>query len=255
MTVLKVLLFGAGAILPGISSGVICVIFGIYEKILNSILYFLKKPKENFKFLLPFIIGVFIGVFVFGNLLNYLLYSYPIQTKSIFIGLILGTIPSLIRNINSKDKFKWHYLLFLIFALIIGISTVFLENFFLITSTSNFSYLYLIISGFFMSVGVVVPGVSSTIILMLLGVYTTYIYSISSIYLPVLIPMGIGLIIGGIIWMYITKFLLNNFYGATMFIIIGFTLGSIGVIYPSINSVLDFAISILCILLGFCISK
>lgn len=255
LIVLKELLFGAGAILPGISSGVICVIFGIYEKLLNSILDLFKKPKENFKFLLPFIVGILIGVFLFGNILNYLLYSYPIQIKSIFIGLILGTLPSLIKDINTKDKFKYYYLLLLMLALVIGISTVFLENSFSTPAISNFSYLYLILSGFLMSVGIVLPGVSSTIILMLLGVYTTYLYSISSIYLPVLIPMGIGLIIGGIIWMHITKFLLNKFYGPTMYIIIGFTLGSIAIMYPVINSSLGFIISIICILLGFCISK
>lgn len=249
------MLFGAGAILPGISSGVICVIFGIYEKLLNSILDFFKKPKENFKFLLPFIIGILIGVFLFGNILNYLLYSYPIQIKSIFIGLILGTLPALIKDINSKDKFKWYYLLFLIFALIIGISMVFFENSFSTSSISNYSYLHLILSGFLMSVGIIVPGVSSTIILMLLGIYTTYLYSISSVYLPVLIPMGIGLVIGGVIWMHITKFLLNKFYGPTMYIIIGFTLGSIAIMYPVINSSLEFIISVISIFLGFFISK
>ena len=61
----KGIAIGAGAILPGISSGVFCVIFGIYEKLLNSILYFFKDIKNNFKFLLPIVVGVFIGVFIF----------------------------------------------------------------------------------------------------------------------------------------------------------------------------------------------
>ena len=83
----KGIAIGAGAILPGISSGVLCVIFGIYEKLLNSILHFFKDIKNNIKFLAPIIIGCFLGIFLFGNMLNYFLYKFPIQTKSLFIGL------------------------------------------------------------------------------------------------------------------------------------------------------------------------
>ena len=95
----KGIAIGAGAILPGISSGVLCVIFGIYEKLLDSILNFFKDLKNNSKFLTPLIIGAGIGILLFSNILNYLLFKFPIQTKSVFIGLILGSIPSLIKEI------------------------------------------------------------------------------------------------------------------------------------------------------------
>ncbi len=252
---LKGVAIGAGAILPGISSGVLCVIFGIYEKLIDSILGIFKNFKENIKFLFPIIIGGLIGVFLFGNVLNYLLYSFPVQIKSIFIGLILGTIPSLFKEVNLKVSFRLHYVLFLIFALGIGMFTVFFEKNLGNNSLLTFNYPYLIFSGFAMSIGIIVPGVSSTIILMLLGVYSTYLSSVSYIYLPVLVPIAIGLISGGIIWMYITKFLLNKFYGPTFYSIIGFTLGSIMVLYPEISSPIEIIISILCIIIGFTISS
>ena len=100
---LKGIAIGAGAILPGISSGVFCVIFGIYEKLLDSILNFFSDVKNNFKFLFPIFIGVVLGIVLFGNVLNYCLYKFPIQTKSIFIGLILGSIPALIKEVNNKE--------------------------------------------------------------------------------------------------------------------------------------------------------
>ena len=103
---LKGIAIGSGAILPGISSGVLCVVFGIYEKLLDSILYFFKDIKNNFKFLFPIILGAVIGILIFSNLLNYLLVAFPVQTKSIFIGLILGTIPSLLKTINSKCNIR-----------------------------------------------------------------------------------------------------------------------------------------------------
>ena len=86
---IKGIVIGAGAILPGISSGVICVIFGVYEKILNSILNFFKNIKENFKLLFPIALGAIFGIVLFGNILKVLFYSYPIQTKFTFIGLII----------------------------------------------------------------------------------------------------------------------------------------------------------------------
>lgn len=99
---IKGIILGAGAILPGISSGVLCVIFGIYEKLLDSILNFFKDIKRNIYFLSPIFIGVFIGVLLFSNFLEYFFSTFPIQTNSIFIGLILGTIPSLINSMNVR---------------------------------------------------------------------------------------------------------------------------------------------------------
>ena len=86
---IKGVAIGAGAILPGISSGVLCVIFGIYEKLLNCVLNFFKNIKFNFKFLFPIALGTCAGILIFGNILKYIFYVYPIQTKFVFIGLIL----------------------------------------------------------------------------------------------------------------------------------------------------------------------
>ena len=247
----KGIAIGAGAILPGISSGVLCVIFGIYEKLLDSILNFFKDIRKNIKFLLPIFVGIGFGVLSFSKILNYLLYEFPIQTKSIFIGLILGSIPSLLKKANHKSNFKFHYIIYTLLAFVVGIGSVILENSVSNNSISNnFNVLYLILSGFIMSVGIIVPGISSTIILMLMGVYSAYLSSISSIYFPVLIPMGIGLVAGCIFFMKLTKFLLNHFYSQTFYSIVGFTLGSIFVLLPDVRFDLSGLICLLCIFLG-----
>jgi len=248
----KGILIGSGAIIPGISSGVLCIIFGIYEKLLDSIIHFFSNVKKNIKFLLPIVIGVAIGVLIFSNFLNYFLINFPIQTKSIFIGLILGSVPSLIKESKKKTDFKPIFLLYTLFAFLFGILLVILENYIPNTKPgSSFNFSYLMISGFIMSVGIIVPGVSSTIILMLMGVYNIYLSSISTLYFPVLIPMGLGLIVGCFIFMKITDFLLNNFYEKTFYSIIGFSLGSILVLMPDVSFDITGIISILCIILGF----
>ena len=104
-------------------------IFGIYEKLLDSILNFFKDIRKNIKFLLPIFIGIGIGVLSFSKILNYLLFQFPIQTKSIFIGLILGSIPSLLKEANCKSNFKFHYIIYTLLAFGIGIGSVILENY------------------------------------------------------------------------------------------------------------------------------
>lgn len=214
-------LIGAGAILPGISSGVFCVIFGIYDKLVDSVLNFFKDIKKNITFLLPIGIGGFVGVIVLGNLLKYLFATFPIQTNMIFIGFILGSVPKLFKTANKKKSFHLHYIIYTIITFAIAIFLLQLENY---LSVSNYitssSVLFLILSGFLMSVGLVVPGVSSTVILMILGVYTIYLDAIAGINLSILIPMGIGLVIGGIIFLNLIQYSLENHYTKTYYSII-----------------------------------
>ena len=142
-------------------------------------------------------------------------------------------------------------MLYTIFSILFGIALVILESKLSFETVNNFSYLYLILSGFVMSIGIIVPGVISTIILMLLGIYPIYLSSVSSIYLPILIPIGIGIILGGFFFMKLTRFLLNKFYVQTFYTIVGFTIGSIFVLIPEFNSYIDYFICALCIILGF----
>ncbi len=149
---LKGVAIGSGAILPGISSGVFCVIFGIYEKLLDSILNFFHDIKNNLKFLLPILIGVGFGVILFGNVLNYCLYQFPIQTKSIFIGLILGSLPSLLKESNKKQVSRPYHWFFFLLALFIGIGCIILEKTLAIQTLETITFPYLILCGFLMSV-------------------------------------------------------------------------------------------------------
>ncbi|MBR6505140.1 MAG: DUF368 domain-containing protein [Clostridia bacterium] len=154
------ILIGSGAILPGISSGVILVSFGLYEKLLNTILYFFKNIKENLKLLIPIIIGCIIGIVLFGNILNSLYTLYPNLLKFCFIGLILGTIPTVIKTANKTSKyFEVKNFLLSLSSFIITILMIFIEKNMTnsLLSTSQFNYFYLILSGFLMSIGIVVP--------------------------------------------------------------------------------------------------
>ncbi len=281
------ILIGAGAIIPGVSSGVLCMIMGIYEKLLDSVIYFFEDIKGNLTYILPFIVGGIIGVTYFSSILSYLLYTYPIQIKSIFIGLVLGGTPYLIKEANNKNKEQIEQIeqysekknskskkskniveniklkkieqlinySFLVITLLLSLLGNFIENYINLIELIEINNVYLFICGILTAIGYVLPGVSSTVILMGLGIYQIYLYSISTIYTPVLIPFALGAIIGSLVWMKITKKLFKNYYAKTQFAIIGFTIGSAFVLIPDIYNVTEGFICILSIVLGFNIIK
>ena len=256
---IKGFFIGFGAILPGISSGVICMVLGIYENLLDSILNFFKDIRNNFKFLLSIGSGAVIGIIIFSNVVSYCFNTIPCQTKSLFIGLLLGSIYFLSKQKiytcikNNKSVSIWFFICFLI-----GLGLIYLEKIMsieAISTTNEFNTLFLTLSGFFMSVGIVVPGVSSTVILMLLGVYPTYLESISTLNFNILFPMIIGIGIGSLIFMKIIQKLLNKYHSQTMFGIIGFSLGSVLILFPGYAFNLESLIGIVLLFLGFIIGK
>jgi len=257
---IKGIFIGFGAILPGISSGVICMIFGLYEKLLNSILTFFKDIKGNLRFLLPIICGIVIGILLFSNVLSYCFDIIPVQTKSLFIGFLLGSIYILAKSNIEKETIATsnisRYISFFL-CFLIGIALIYLES---INFSNKYIYnesnpLFLILSGFFMSMGIIIPGISSTVILMILGVYTTYLNAISMLNLFILFHMMLGIIIGSVVLMKIIQYLLNNYHSQTMFGIIGFSLGSIFILYPGYYLSIESLVSITLLVLGFFIGK
>jgi len=255
---IKGIFIGSGAILPGISSGVICMVVGLYEELLNSVLNFFKDIKGNIKFLFPIVIGAIIGIIIFSNIISYCFNYIPCQTKSLFIGLLLGSIYILAKsNLNTNTNKKSEYISFFI-CFILGIGLIYLENFININNeyiSNTYNASFLISSGFFMSIGIVVPGVSSTVILIILGVYSTYLSALSVVNMTVLFPMMLGAGIGSIIFMKIIQKFLNYFHAQTMFGIIGFSLGSVLILFPEYSFNLESIIGIILLYLGFVIGK
>lgn len=234
ISIVKGIAIGAGAILPGISSGVLCVIFGIYEKLVDSVLGIFHNFKKNFRFLFPIAIGVAIGFFLFGNILNYMFANFESECKLLFLGLILGSIPSLFKEANKKKNFRLYFIFYTLVSFAFGIFLFLLENNISNSYVGNQNgFIFLFLSGFAMSAGVIIPGISSTVILMCFGTYFIYLEAISVFNLNVLVPMGIGLVCGSIFFLVLIRFLLKNYPCQTYYSVIGFVLGSTFVLVPT----------------------
>ena len=256
----KGMIIGIANVIPGVSGGTMAVSTGIYEELIHTISTFFHNFKETFKknmmFLIPIVLGAGIGIIAFSKLLKFTLENYAMQTQFAFIGLILGSIPFVFKKSIEKG-FSWKYLIPGIITFTIGIVLAVLE---MLGITGNavesfdinfINVVLLFIYGVISAVSMVVPGISGSFILLLLGAYSAIISAISSLNILVLIPFGIGVVVGILLASKIINFLLEHFYGYTYFAIIGFVIGSLLAIYPGFSFDMAGFSSVVCLILGF----
>lgn len=260
----KGIIIGIAKIIPGLSGAVLMISFNLYDKAIESITNFFNNPKENFKFLLNLSLGIIIGIICFSNILNYLITNYYSYTTSLFVGLILGGIPILINNTN-KDK-KDYTLIIISFTIMTIISSLSSTNNYVVKNNYKDLIIYFI-AGLLEATGTVLPGISSTALLMLLGVYKIFLTTIGNIYsieniiknLTFLIPFSLGLTIGIILLTILVNYLFKNHKETTYSLIIGIALSSVCSIVisiiKSINNITILPICLLIFLIGYNITK
>lgn len=231
------LLIGIGAILPGVSGGVIAVILGVYDKIIFSVSNFKKDKKKNLIFLIKILIGVVIGIIISSNLLKYFFDKYFVEMSYLFIGLIIGTIPMLIKEYNKKSKIRLDYCILIIVTILSAILSYYIKSNLIDTSNST---VMLIIAGFLFAMGKVIPGLSSSVLLSLIGKYKLFLVILSNPINYVInntfnfIIILIGFIVGILITIKLVSYLLKNYYSKTYSVILGFVIGSLISLYPNV---------------------
>lgn len=250
---LKGALIGVAMIIPGVSGGTIAVLLNIYDKLIEAISNLKKDFKNSFIFLLPIVLGMALAFIAMYFPLKKALEVIPIQTISLFAGLMLGSIPSLF--IESKNNgFKRLDIIAPIITFIIVVGICFIPNMGnvdLSISMPTYQYILLFIMGLLASCALVVPGISGSMLLLIFGYYKPLLDTISSLKdsfghsLLVLFIVALGIVIGFFIIAKIMNYLLKKFKRVTYYAIFGFVVGSIPAIFISydytgieINSVL-----------------
>jgi putative membrane protein len=264
---LKGLIIGAAMIIPGVSGGVLAVILGIYDKLLKAVSHLFKDFKKNMLYLIPIGSGIVLGILIVSKLLQYLFEKYTNPIQFTFMGFIIGSIPVLFRHIKNK-KGKFNYVACII-TFLFAIVLVILDknNAFGIVQTNNIvdvSTIRLFISGIFLAIGTIVPGISNFQLLMLIGTYTSVLnaiaaftnpFAIGTTLLMKLIPLILGFVIGAIILVKLLSHLIEKYYTVSYSAISGFVIGSIPIIYPGFSWNLEGFICILLLIGGFLLSN
>lgn len=222
-------LIGLGAVLPGISGGVLCVVFGIYKTIMEFLADPFRKLKTHFPKLLPVGIGGVIGFLGIANLLSIVLDKYPAPSVCLFIGLISGMLPSLFREAGEKGRSKASYVsmviaMVLVFALLISLKVLSVEI------APNF--VWYLFCGACLALSVIAPGMSFSTLLMPLGLYEPFVAGIGHMDFAVLIPGGIGALATIILFAKAVDSLFNNHYSVAFHAIIGVVIAATIMIIP-----------------------
>ena len=255
ITFLKGLIVGIGGIAPGLSGSVLLVIFGLYQKTINAIATLFKDFKKNILFLIPLCLGFGIGAIIFSKIVNFLLNNFEAQTRFAFLGLVVGTIPLFYKEVK-KEGFSNKYYIVIIIAAILGLS-VFSFNSNLFPTVTDPNLFQSVILGIAVAGSSIVPGVDSAVILSTLGLYELYVRSWASFNLSLLIPAGVGLVIGVLVISFIINKLINKFYTMTFSIIFGLFLSIIpNVLNESCTLQMDVhsLICIIFVIIGFIVS-
>lgn len=233
------ILMGISDLIPGVSGGTIAFILGIYDRLLAAISGFFSRDwKKQLGFLIPLGMGIVITLLLFSRVIEYLLEHYYEATQFFFMGLILGVLPYIARQAEVKKNFTARHIVILI---VIGgalASMAFIqtsEDVAPITSLSIPVFFLLFFSGWLASMAMLLPGISGSFILLLLGVYTTAINALSTLNLPVVMTIGAGVIVGFIISSKAIQYLLEHFTYVTYAAIIGLILGSLFVVFPGFS--------------------
>lgn len=243
---------GVSDLIPGVSGGTIAFILGIYEELLESISGFFSRDwKKHIGFLLPLAIGMGTTLLLFSRLIEFLLESYHVQTQFFFLGLIIGVLPFIAKEVNIKQNFKiGHYLLvILVGAALASLAFVNPIDQEVITKLTASNALGLFFAGWAGSMAMLLPGISGSFILLLLGVYSTAIGALSNFNIPIIAVIGAGVIVGFIVSSKVIRFLLARFKFVTFSVIIGLIFGSFFVIYPGFPE--DGTYLIMCLLTFF----
>lgn len=227
--VLQGALIGLGAVLPGISGGVLCVVFGIYKPIMELLSHPLKNFKTHVPKLLPVIIGLVVGFMGVAKLLAFFLEKYPAPSVCLFVGLIAGMMPSLFREAGEKGRTKGSYIslvvaMVIIFALLLGLQYASVQI------VPNFGW-YLF-CGFCLALSVIAPGMSFSTLLMPLGLYTPFVDGIGNFNLQVLIPGGLGALVTVILLAKAVNALFDRFYSLAFHAIVGIVIAATVMIIP-----------------------
>ena len=247
------LAFGITEIIPGVSGGTIAIILGFYFSLIEAINHFTEDLRKNLKFLIPVALGTITGIVFFSSVINYLLANFSFPTMLFFIGLITGIIPHIFNKVKEKGKSLKPIEVVLIiipFTFLLIISSFknasITDPHEVVSSMNALSVVFIFFSGILAAMALVIPGISGSFVLLLLGIYPLAIYSVSSIRFfladisntallldicKVLIPLAIGMIIGGLCMVRLIEKLLKNYSEIVYSVILGLLSGSVIVLF------------------------
>lgn len=255
---------GITELIPGVSSGTIALLMGIYEQLLSSIKGIITSTyRSSLRFLIPLVIGMGISIVTLSSLMTYLLESHPIPTQWSFIGLVVGVLPMLWRLSRVKETFKVpHVVVFLIMlGLLIAMNFINPGDGLASPEITTGLLIQLFLAGMIAAMTLLLPGISGSLVLLILGYYYLIVSAVDELtsfnfgVLPILIATGTGIVVGLYVGSVVISFLFSKFTYITYAAIMGLVLGSVLSIYPGLpTSPMMWIVTAVMLIVGFLVS-
>lgn len=239
-------------IIPGVSGGTIAIILGIYDKLIHAVNNIVKDFKNQYRILLEVGLGAIVGIFLFSNIVKGLITDYPIAVGYLFIGVIIGGAPLMYKkaSIGGIQPKSWIYFVVGLISVLL-MTGEFNDTSVTIVSLTFLRFIWLFVGGVVIAVALILPGISGSFMLLVLGLYNTVITAVTDFNIAILIPIALGGIIGALISAKGIETLLNKYPEQTYMLIFGFVLGSVYGIFPGFEVGLEALIGVVLAIAGF----
>lgn len=250
---IKGAIVGVGAMLPGVSGGVLCVAFGIYEPMMALLTHPVKAFKKYYGMFIPFLIGWALGFIFLAKGVEVLFSFSPEIALMLFFGLIMGTVPELLHE-AKKSECKVGFTPFAITLSFAYLLFHILENSALATvSPSVFTY---VLSGIIWGLSLIIPGLSSSSLLIMLGLYEPLTAGIAALDFSVILPFLAGIGTTALLLARVVTMLFEKHTSLLLQVISGFVIASSLKILPeSFSSLVTLIISLICCIAGFTVAR
>ena len=271
MKILKLIfagiVIGVANVIPGVSGGTMVVVFGIYDELIGVISFNIKAIFGKWRFWVPLAIGMGIGIIAFSKIVTFLFEHFPVQTQYFFAGIVLGSIPLILKrtSLTLKRENIWNWISALVCLLIMLLMVFINTDSMISTIQTELTFglgAKLLLGGAFAAFAMIIPGISGSFLMVILGIYSTVIASVSDFNLPIICVVAVGVIIGIFAGAKGVQVLLGKFPKQTYGAIFGLVIGSVFAVLPlketasffADGKILAFVISLVCAAAGFALA-
>ncbi len=239
-------------LVPGVSGGSMAMILGIYDRLIEAVSDFFKDMKSNFVFLFLFVVSAGAGMLLLAKPILSLLDSYPKAMGFFFIGAVAGGIPAIYTQAQIKT-ISWKYVLYVAAGMVVVAMLSVFPTSELATTVSGerTAFTFLVIAGLVAAAALILPGISVSYLLLIMGLYHELMRAISELDMAFLFPIGIGLLAGIILLTKGLKFIMTRYPQISYLTILGFVIGSLAEVFPGVPIGTEWILSVLAALVGF----
>lgn len=231
------MVIGIANIIPGVSGGTMMVVLNVFDRLVYAISNIRKEFKKSAKFLLSIGIGAVVAILLFSSLISWLLDHHYMVTNFFFIGVILGSIPLVLRKATA-DRFKPMHIIPCLITLAIMLFTIYFvpnASDTIMRTLTPFVFFKLVAISAVSAICMIIPGISGSFVMLMFGTYETVAVALSEMNILILVPVAVGVVLGMLFGSKLIAKLLQRYPQFTYFSILGFMLGSIPAIVEKIQ--------------------